>query len=257
MGHSPDIIISKRLTWLLRHGDPAKTGLRIRSDGFTEVDEILEQVGISFDRLCYIVENDPKGRFKIVCEDGINLIRANQGHSLQIIDDDKLLSLINVDDKSDMIQRLIVHGTYLDKWQTIKENGLSRMSRSHIHFVPAKNFKLESNKQTSKLGVENLNIDQIAKEMCAFRCKSGIRPTSEVLIFIDMANCISEKMEYKFYTSENNVILTRGNQQGLICPEMFLLCIDIKNGEVLLNNISDEQTITEVVRFIINSMRSY
>lgn len=251
----PNVVISKKLTWLLRHGDPAKTGLNIRSDGFVEVDEVLKQVGISLEKLCHVVENDPKGRFRMVCEHGKNLIRANQGHSLPIINDDQLLDLVRIDDNSDLVQRLIIHGTYLDKWEAIKENGLNRMSRSHIHFVPARNFKLEPTGQNSKESLENAGLDQIAREMCGFKCKAGIRPTSEVLIFIDMAHCAAKTAEYKFYISHNNVVLTRGNPQGLIDPKMFLLCVDIKNGEILLNNIRDEQTTTEIVRFIISSLR--
>lgn len=255
MSRIPNVTVSKKLTWLLRHGDPEKTGLSMRPDGFVDVDEILKQVGISFEKLCDIVKNDPKGRFRMISEHGKNLIRANQGHSLSIIDDDQLLNLVSIGDNSALLQRLIIHGTYLDKWGIIKESGLSRMSRSHIHFVPAKNFKLEPTRQDPKETLENASLDQIVREMSGSKCKAGIRPTSEVLILIDMASCIAKTSEYKFHISHNNVVLTRGNNRGLIDPEMFLLCIDIKNGEILLNNIRNEQMITEIVRVFINSMR--
>ncbi|OII72505.1 uncharacterized protein cubi_00500 [Cryptosporidium ubiquitum] len=254
MAKTSNLVISKKLSWLLRHGDPAKTGLDIRNDGFVEVDQILKQVGISFEKLCYIVENDSKGRFKIINEYGKSFIRANQGHSFQFLEDEKLLNKVEIDDNSNFIQRIIIHGTYLDKWETIKENGLNRMSRSHIHFVSATNFKLECIKQDSNI-CEDMNIDQIIKEMCNYRCKLGIRPTSEVLIFIDILSCINTNPNCKFYISDNGVILTKGNQQGLIDPSMFLFCIDIKNGEILLNNINVEHAIPEIIRLIVNSTR--
>lgn len=254
MTKTSNVPISKKLTWLLRHGDPAKTGLNMRNDGYVEVNEILKQTCISLEKLHYIVENDPKGRFRIIDENGKNLIRANQGHSLSFIEDEKLLARFEIDNNSEFIQRIIIHGTYLDKWKNIKINGLSRMSRSHIHFVSATNFKLESIKQGSKIS-EDMCIDQIVREMCNYKCTAGIRPNCEVLVFIDVVNCVTNSAEYKFYLSDNGVVLTRGNSQGIIDSTMFLFCIDIKNGEILLNNINNEHKITEIVRFIVNSAR--
>lgn len=253
MAQNSNLAISKKLTWLLRHGDPTKTGLNIRDDGFVEVDQILKKAGISFEKLCYIVDNDPKCRFKIINESGKNLIRANQGHSFTFIEDEKLLNKVKIDNNSDFIQRIIIHGTYLDKWKTIKECGLNRMSRSHIHFVSAANFKLECTQQDSNI-CEDISTDKIIKEMRNYIYSAGIRRNIEILIFIDMLNCVTNA-EYQFYISDNGVILTRGNDQGLIDPSMFLFCIDIKNGEILLNNINSEFTITEIIRLIVNSTR--
>ncbi|KAH8582847.1 RNA phosphotransferase [Cryptosporidium sp. chipmunk genotype I] len=253
MPQTSNVVISKKLTWLLRHGDPAETGLNMRNDGFVEVNEILKKADITLGKLYYIVENDPKGRFKVIEEDGKNLIRANQGHSLSFIEDEKLLNKFEIDKNSEFIQRIIVHGTYLDRWSNIKENGLSRMSRSHIHFVSAVNFKLKCIKQGSKIS-EYMCIEEIVKEMCNYKCTVGIRSTSEILVFIDIFNCITNNSECKFYLSDNGVVLTRGNCQGLIDPTMFLFCIDIKNGEILLNNINDEHRTTEIIRFFVNSV---
>ncbi len=40
----------------------------------------------------------------------------------------------------------------------------------------------------------------------------------------------------KFYRSENNVILSPGDQMGFIKPRYFKFVIDLKNGNITKNN---------------------
>ena len=56
-------------------------------------------------------------------------IKASQGHSMKI----ESLELEEIRDPSDF--KVVVHGTYIDKWKLIKVGGLNKMGRNHIHFA--------------------------------------------------------------------------------------------------------------------------
>ncbi|KAH7650091.1 hypothetical protein FG379_003171 [Cryptosporidium bovis] len=245
---------SKRLSWILRHGDPEITGLRIRTDGFAPVEDVLKKLdNVSLQELINIVDCDKKGRFKLVIEDGELLIRANQGHSFSFIDDAKLLSKIYLKSLKEMNEKIAIHGTKLTQWENIKNMGLSKMDRTHIHFIPASNFKM-INKYRRPNNIElNMTLDQVISKLCDYKCKSGIRPSSNVVIFIDVTNPSFTKNGIEFFISSNGVILSRGNDQGIIDPSMFLLCIDIEHGIELINNVSDAHK-TELVKLIIGSI---
>lgn len=78
-------------------------------------------------------------------------VRATQGHSLPQIESSQLLTIVNSYEQlcslvSDMCKLsvldggppcgvLVLHGTYLRNWPQIKEEGLKRMSRRHIHLI--------------------------------------------------------------------------------------------------------------------------
>ena len=66
----------------------------MRKDGFVNVDSVLHHVNISSQQLHNLVDNDVKKRFKIVIENGIEMIRACQGHSLEFIDPELLFTKI-------------------------------------------------------------------------------------------------------------------------------------------------------------------
>lgn len=235
-----NIKISKKLTWLLRHGDPSETRLNIRCDGFVDVVQVLKHFNdFSLKDLISVVNNDKKHRFSLIEEDDKLLIRANQGHSFSFIDDEKLLNQIILSKNSSFLERIIIHGTYLDKWEAIERTGLSRMSRSHIHFVSARNFKL-FNFENANSFTENIKFDEIVKELCNCKCISGIRSSANVLIFLDMYFINNLDKSIKFYVSENGIILTKGNQEGCISSKLFLFCVDLKNRCVLLNNARDQ-----------------
>ena len=84
-GH--DKTLSKRLSWLLRHG-AEKEGLRLLPGGFLPVQAVLTTPSLrrySEQDVRRVVEQNDKQRFSLR-EDGEAglLIRANQGHSLKV-----------------------------------------------------------------------------------------------------------------------------------------------------------------------------
>jgi 2'-phosphotransferase len=118
------------------------------------------------------------------------LIRANQGHSIKIESKSHLKPLVLAE--SAMLPTVIVHGTYCSFWPAIVESGgLKSMGRNHIHFatgVP----------EDSDLGVI-----------------SGMRNDAELLIYIDVEATIKDHA-MEWWVSENGVVLTEGNSDGLV-----------------------------------------
>jgi 2'-phosphotransferase len=188
-----DSDLSRTLSYVLRHG-ARREGFVILAGGFIAVDDILNHK--KFRNLCderdirRIVVCDSKRRYSLTRENGKLYIRAHQGHSIEIEDDGSLLTLIESPPK------MVIHGTSADKWALIKTLGLSRMKRNHIHFCES---------------TESI---------------SGFRKSSTVGIVIDVALAIKDGIQ--FYRSENDVILSPGDSNGVILPKYFHYVIKIK-----------------------------
>ena len=133
-------------------------------------------------------------------------IRANQGHSIAGICFDELLTLIAPDELKDLT---IIHGTNKDAWEVIKQEGLHKMKRNHIHFAS---------------GLPDGDGVVV----------SGMRKTCQVHIYINGAACALDGI--KFYKSDNGVILTAGAQDGLLPCRYFASVVDAKTLEELLES---------------------
>lgn len=196
---SREEIISKQLSWLLRHG-AVQEGLSINSEGFVPLDEVLQNRKIKLNKATLqeikeIVATNAKKRFALrQTPDGKYEIRANQGHSLTIVKDIELTKLDH------RYTGEAIHGTTKQNWRLIQDSGyLSRMSRVHIHFAPA----------TPK---DNQQVI------------SGMRLTSAVYIYIDVPKAMSDGIE--FFKSANEVILSPGDQNGHIPLKYFKKVVD-------------------------------
>ncbi|CAM9456104.1 unnamed protein product, partial [Ascophyllum nodosum] len=132
--------------------------------------------GVSIQQVQHVVSVDEKGRLSIMrdrAEGGGLLIRANQGHSIEgVILEEQLLTRI---DRAEDIP-ICVHGTSLAIWPSIRENGLHRMNRMHIHFA------------AGLPGVKGV--------------VSGIRRDCQVLIYVDVALAMADGIT--FFRSSNN-----------------------------------------------------
>ncbi len=131
-------------------------------------------------------------------------IRANQGHSIPGIVFEELLTSISRDKLEGLT---IIHGTNTDAWENhIRQEGLSKMNRNHIHFAS---------------GLPNGEDEVI----------SGMRKSCEIYIYIDGAACAKD--DIKFYTSDNGVILTAGAADGILPCRYFAKVVRAKTGEEL------------------------
>ncbi|OQO03294.1 hypothetical protein B0A48_11550 [Cryoendolithus antarcticus] len=245
--------ISKTMSWLLRHG-AEKEGLAFTSSGFLAVSAVLQNqklksLKVTFDEVKEVVKEDAKGRFLLVTaaslagsseeektisevtgqiDESSNdpkdwLIRANQGHSLKIDDADGLLTPITAEN----LPAMAVHGTSRSAWPLIlASGGLKPMGRNHVHFatgLPSAWSKPQTQSADSVAAVD----DETAKAAVV----SGMRNSSSVLVYLDLAKALEKGI--KFGLSDNGVVLTEGNEQGLVPVQVFSR-VEERGGEGLI-----------------------
>jgi 2'-phosphotransferase len=180
------IKISKTLSYLLRHG-AKKEGIIIRKDGYCKVSDILKYVNnqginLSINIIKQIVSENSKQRFSLINESGVYWIRANQGHSNSM---NVTVEMIEIKDCKEI--PIVIHGTNLKAWSLIVKEGLSCMSRQHIHFA------------SGMFG----ETDVI----------SGMRKNCDIFIYINTVKAMNDGIV--FYKSSNGVILTSGKNRIL------------------------------------------
>jgi putative RNA 2'-phosphotransferase len=117
--------ISKFLSYVLRH-KPEAIGISLDDEGWVTVDVLLAAAArngqsITQQQLEEVVATNDKKRFSFSA-DG-QLIRANQGHSVEVD-----LGLVPVEPPE-----LLYHGTVERFLDSIREKGLLRGNRQHVH----------------------------------------------------------------------------------------------------------------------------
>ena len=193
-----DSDLSRKLTYVLRH-NAVDLGMSVDHEGYVNILEIQSHKlfqqfrPVTVEKLQNIIDLDEKQRFSMVQRGDSWLIRANQGHSgnvaAQLVDEKMLTPVLSSKDYP-----ICVHGTDKEAWGKITASGgLSRMARKHIH--------MSSQHKGSR-------------EMI-----SGMRKRSNVMIYINLDHAISAGI--KFYISENQVILSEGNDKGMIPTKFF------------------------------------
>lgn len=176
--------LSRGMSKILRH-KLVERGIPFTKDGYVAVTDLMKQGELKNARIedIYdVVKTNDKQRFSIITKNtdkgDVVFIRANQGHSSEVgekLNDDLLLEEIK--------QPIgCFHGTNIGVVGLIMKNGLSRMSRSHIHFA------------VGLPGDEEVI--------------SGMRKSVDVIFSINMD--VAMKKGHIFYMSANKVILTEG-----------------------------------------------
>jgi len=139
---------------------------------------------------------DPKMRFSLKDIDDKIYMRANNGHSIAKVDEMDLMESIS----QDQIPAAI-HGTTLEAWDSIRDKGLSPMTRRTIQMACG------------------LPSDPLVK--------SGIRPSSTIYIWIDVRSAMEAGIP--FFRTENGVICT-----PKVIPSQFFSRVENMNtGDVL------------------------
>lgn len=117
--------ISKFMSLVLRH-KPEEIGLQLDENGWASVDELITKMKskgmvVDHETINSVVETNDKKRFAF--SDDRTLIRANQGHSIEI---ELNLSAITPPE-------ILYHGTTNKYLESIFKEGLKKQSRQHVH----------------------------------------------------------------------------------------------------------------------------
>ncbi|KAL7682291.1 putative phosphotransferase KptA/Tpt1 [Plasmopara halstedii] len=208
----PEVRLSKALAYALRHG-AQKLHLNMRPSGYVSLTELLSLPlfqSFTEQQVEDVVRTNGKKRFAITTDESgtVKFIRANQGHTLQLVQDKDLLTPI----EDPYAVQKCVHGTYLKNWESIWNLGLCKMQRNHIHFA------------------ENEVVDD--------QVVSGMRSNCNLLVYIDFSKAVIDGI--KFYKSSNNVLLSPGmGETGCISRQYFLKVIK-RDGTVVYERKQDE-----------------
>ncbi|KAK5109181.1 hypothetical protein LTR62_007266 [Meristemomyces frigidus] len=239
-----EVQVSKKLSWLLRHG-AEKEGLTLEPGGYLHVHDVLQNRNIrsfkvTFDELRKIVAENDKKRFTLTPvvakeNEGVSekpqdwLIRANQGHSIEV-EDEGLLTPITIETAPDTA----VHGTTHAAWSLIvPSGGLKPMTRNHVHFARGLPAGFKSIIETDSGSGEQANV--------AEPVISGMRKSSTILMFLDVKKAIAAGL--KLTLSDNGVVLTEGNGEGLV-PLGYFALVEDRTGEGVL--LQDGKVVKEV-----------
>lgn len=250
--------ISKKLSRLLRHA-AEEEGIQLDSAGYANVAEVLNNrllrsFKVSFDELRELVRDNDKQRYSMITASSLAattrsdtdeaqvgddkgktngqpalesqdpkdwLIRANQGHSLKI-DSEGLLTPITAGKNA---PETAVHGTTHAAWpQIVATGGLKPMTRTHVHFASGLPAGFKSITMTAD--------GEAADDAAAPPVISGMRNSSTVLMFLDVGRALASGL--KLWVSENGVVLSEGDAQGLVPLELFERVEDRTGQGVLL-----------------------
>jgi len=210
-----EIRTSKRLTYILRHG-AAKMNITMTTGGYVNLGQIMQLKDfkrMTIQEVERIVRFDSKQRFgleKVPLNDPSQwMIRANQGHSIQNLNDEDLL--MEITDVANA-PPVCIHGTYLKSWESIYHVGLCRMKRNHIHFA-----------------IGEVNDGEVI---------SGMRTSVQIKVYVDVVKAMQDGI--KFYCSQNNVILCPGvGEQGLLDRKYFSKVVRCSDNGILYTNNQD------------------
>ncbi|WP_202700517.1 RNA 2'-phosphotransferase [Flavobacterium sp. UGB4466] len=164
--------VSKFLSLVLRHS-PETIGLNLDENGWADVEELIikcnkngSQNQMTAELLDYVVENNDKKRFAF--NEDKTKIRASQGHSISV----------ELNLKEAEPSEFLYHGTVGKFMESIKLDGLQKMSRQHVH--------LSKDKETAIKVGSRRGAPQILTVRSGAMYRDG----------------------FQFYLSENNVWLT-------------------------------------------------
>ncbi len=136
MVHKNQVVkTSKFLSFVLRH-HPDSIGLILDEAGWAEVAELLEKArragkALTMELLEYVVAHNDKKRFEFNADH--SRIRASQGHSIAV----------ELGYRPETPPETLYHGTALRFLESIRQQGLIKGNRHHVHLSTDRQTMLE------------------------------------------------------------------------------------------------------------------
>lgn len=164
---------SKFLSLVLRHR-PEVLGLELDESGWADVDDLLERCAsrnrrMTRDQLDEIVAKCPKQRFALSA-DGAR-IRASQGHSVNV----------DLGYRPAPPPDVLFHGAPTQVLPSIRQRGLVRMTRHHVHLSPDEITAAQVGGRRGKAVILRVDAARMHRDGHLFYCSTnGVWLTDEV-----------------------------------------------------------------------------
>lgn len=158
---------SKFLSLVLRH-NPGLISLELDENGWADVGQLMvkakiKKVHFTQEILDIVVETNNKQRFAY--NEDKTMIRANQGHS------------INIDIALDPIEppTELYHGTSINNVDSIRQIGIDKRSRQHVHLSHEKETAINVGSRHGKPYILVVDAGQMYLDGCLFyHSKNGV-----------------------------------------------------------------------------------
>lgn len=150
--------ISKYLSYILRH-NPHEIGLKLNKQGWGSIQELIDKTtsfALTRELIEIIVETNDKQRFSLD-DDGL-MIRANQGHSLNVD--------LNLETKTP--PPVLFHGTAERFIDSIKDTGLLKQKRHHVHLSENRNVAKSVGSRYGKPVILEIDSGKMSDNGCEF-----------------------------------------------------------------------------------------
>lgn len=128
MGRDQHTEISKRLSWLLRHGAPSE-GIAMDAAGWVAVSDVLKALRLTREQLAAVVELNSKSRVDLRGD----RVRASQGHST--VGMPVTLDALEASWAPFVGPGPIWHGTAIEALRGIGRDGIVPQARTHVHLA--------------------------------------------------------------------------------------------------------------------------
>lgn len=152
--------LSVFISLVLRH-KPDVIGITLDEHGWANVKELIDGINnsgrnINMEMLEEIVRTDNKGRYSF--NDSKELIRANQGHSIDV----------NVELKEAKPPDILYHGTATKSLDNIKRQGIKPMSRLYVHLSKDLDTAISVGSRHGKCAVLVVDVKQMSDDGLRF-----------------------------------------------------------------------------------------
>ena len=152
--------ISKFLSLILRH-NPEKIGLHLDENGWADVSELLSKANksgkrLNLETLIEVVATNDKKRFAF--NEDQTKIRANQGHSIKV----------NLEYVAKQPPEFLYHGTVSKFMGAIREKGLLKMNRHHVHLSSDRDTAIKVGSRRGKPIILSVNSGEMHQQRILF-----------------------------------------------------------------------------------------